>query len=94
MEQPIVDQLIQFVTDRLEVQADRDTLTASTPLFDSGLGLDSFAVVELITLIENHYGFEFSDTDFHPENFTNLMTLGTVVQRYLATRNDRVPVRD
>ena len=59
-------------------------LRPDTKLFDGGLQLDSFATVELISQIEEHYDFEFSDEDFLPENFVDLSTLCALVERSLA----------
>jgi acyl carrier protein len=58
-------------------------LLPETKLFDGGLQLDSFATVELISQIEEHYDFEFSDEDFLPENFVDLSTLCALVETYV-----------
>lgn len=82
MTDPIVTKLIELATTGLDPRPDPALLAANTPLFEGGLGLDSFAVVELVSLIEQHFDIEFSDADFVPENFADLATLGSVVARY------------
>ena len=58
----------------------------TTPLYDGGLGMDSFTTVELITLIENHFQVEFKLDEITPEHFVNVRTVATLVERYLASR--------
>lgn len=38
-----------------------DDIDNAAPLFGGGLGLDSIDVLELIMLMEKHYGIKFSD---------------------------------
>ena len=64
-----------------ELKLDAAQVTPATPLFEGGLELDSFAVVDLVTRIEGHFGIQLADTDFHPENFTDLATLAALVAR-------------
>ncbi len=61
-------------------------ITPTTPFFENGLELDSFAVVDLVSRIENHFGFHLADTDFSPENFTDIQTLSNVVARYIVAK--------
>ena len=57
----------------------RDDIDETTPLFEGGMELDSFAIVELITLIEKRYRFEFTDADLRPEHFADLRSLADLV---------------
>ena len=52
-------------------------LDEETTLFEGGLGLDSFTVVELLAKIEERFDVEFTDDDLKPESFVlkNLATL-------------------
>lgn len=83
MDRDVAMEIVRLVRDEVEVGPDLSDLGPDTPLFDGGLGLDSFAVVELITSIERRFGIQFSDADFHPDNFVDLRALGGVVARYL-----------
>lgn len=67
-----------------ELKIDKATLTPKTAVFEGGLELDSFAVVDLITKVEARFGIQLSDDDFSMENFADLETLAAVVDRYLA----------
>lgn len=69
-----------------ELKIDPARVTAATPLFEGGLELDSFAVVDLVSRIEGQFGFQLADSDFRAENFTDIGTLAGVVGKYLAAK--------
>ncbi|MBD3763938.1 MAG: acyl carrier protein [Rhodobacterales bacterium] len=69
-----------------EMKIDPASINATTPLFEGGLELDSFAVVDLVSRIENRFGFQLADADFRPENFADIQTLGGVVARYISAK--------
>jgi len=48
-------------------------------LFEDGLGLDSVAIVEFITILEVRFGVQFSDTDLTSEMFRNISTIADFV---------------
>ena len=83
MRQTILDVMKGIINNDLEARITDIKLTAQTPFFEGGLELDSFAVVELISHIEERYDIEFSDADFLPENFKDLDTFAAVVQGYV-----------
>lgn len=59
---------------------DRATrLDASTPLFGSLPELDSMAVVELVSALEERFGFEIDDKDITGELFETLGSLAAFV---------------
>lgn len=80
MSEDVVAELVTLVVRELKLDPAR--VDADTPLFEGGLELDSFAVVDLVARIEEHFDVRLSDTDFSPENFVDLKTLGGVVQGY------------
>jgi acyl carrier protein len=75
----IVKHLRGIIADELDVHLDLDGVDADTPLFEGGIGLDSFAVVELISVVESRFGFEFSSDDLRPDHFQNLAALARLV---------------
>jgi len=81
MARDIIPDLIKVLTRDLKVDA--ADVGPDTPLFEGGLDLDSFAVVEMVTKVETHFGIQVADGDFLPENFTNVKTLAGVVEKYL-----------
>ena len=78
----ITDRLKHLVAG-LDIEADAHRIDETTSLFEGGLGLDSFAIVELIVAIEREFGIEFPEQDLTPESFQDLRTLGSVVARNL-----------
>ncbi len=52
-----------------------------TALFDAGI-LDSFALVELVALLEEHCGVRLADSDLRAANFTSLRR----IEAFLAER--------
>jgi acyl carrier protein len=57
------------------------TLNASTPLFGGMPELDSLAVVELATSLEEQFGFEIDGSEFTGEIFETVGTLAEFVEK-------------
>ncbi|RFU45261.1 phosphopantetheine-binding protein [Paraburkholderia sp. DHOC27] len=57
-----------------------DTLSAATPLYGDGLGLDSIDILEIALLISKKYGFELrSDNPDNQKIFASLGSLAAYV---------------
>ena len=56
------------------------TLNASTPLFGTMPELDSFAVLELASSLEEQFGFEIDGSEFTAEIFETIGTLAEFVE--------------
>lgn len=57
-----------------------DTLSADTPLYGDGLGLDSIDILEIALLISKKYGFELrSDNPDNEKIFANIGALAAYV---------------
>lgn len=80
MSRNITNELVEMITRELKVEA----VSAETAIFEGGLELDSFALVDLVTRVENQFGIQLSDDDFRPENFADVKTLGGIVEGYLS----------
>ena len=52
-----------------------ESIADDTPLFGEGLGLDSIDVLELIVLMDRHYGVRISDPQQGREVFQNVTTM-------------------
>jgi acyl carrier protein len=75
--------LIGLLVETMDVNLPLDQVAPETPLFSGGLELDSFAVVELITEVENRYSIEFREEDFLEEHFQTPLTLAALLELYL-----------
>lgn len=56
-----------------------ESITFSDDLFQLGI-LDSFALVDFITVLENEYKIKIPDHEVLPKNFTNLETIEKYVR--------------
>lgn len=81
MSEKVVQELFALIMRELKVAP--EGVTPETSLFEGGLELDSFAVVDLVSRIESHFSMQLSDNDFRPENFETIRTLGGVIATYL-----------
>ena len=59
-------------------------LSDSTPLFESGLSLDSLTGMELLTAVQQEFGVDIASQDL---NLDSLQTVGTLVA-YLSGQRD------
>lgn len=82
MEQDTQRQVVEVIFAHLPVRVRKADVDASTPLFGGrGLNLDSFAVVELIGLLEAHLDIQLLEEDFRTEYFQNIGTLCALIER-------------
>jgi acyl carrier protein len=70
------------------------TLNSSTPLFGSMPELDSFAVVELITSLEEQFGFEVDGIEITGELFETIGSVAEFVVRKTQRCNDTTLLAD
>ena len=80
----VTNHIKRLIVERLDISVP-DGFDESTPLFKGGVEMDSFAAVELITLIESEFAIEFDVADIRPEHFIDAKTLARLVERYLGT---------
>lgn len=84
MSEKLVNQLKVIIADELDVNLKAEAIDENASLFEDGLGLDSIAIVELISLIEKKFGLQFADTELNPEAFSNLKVLASAIDSKLA----------
>jgi acyl carrier protein len=86
----IVARLRRLIVEDLDVRIPEEQVTDDVLLLEGGLGLDSIALFELISLIEKSFGFEFSDQALHTEVFQNLKVLARHVRDAMPSRKQAV----
>jgi acyl carrier protein len=80
MHDTITDQLRHMIADKLNLNLTIDQVDPDAQLLEGGIKLDSLALVELITLIEDQFGIQFGESDFNIEVFGNLRSLAALVR--------------
>lgn len=75
----IIDALAKILVDELDLGLRADRVTATVPLMEEGLGLDSIAIIELIAAVEQKFEFQLLDEDLRTSTFENLDALARVV---------------
>jgi acyl carrier protein len=76
----VVDSIHRFLTDELRNRGSAETLTAETPLLESGI-LDSLTLMELLSHIEESFGIEIEPHEIVPENLATIRDIAAVVTR-------------
>ena len=72
-------QLKQLLVEELDINLKIEQLADDVALLEEGLALDSVLIAELITLIENRFGFQFDDQDMNTDTFRDLTTLANFI---------------
>jgi acyl carrier protein len=57
-----------------------ESLNENTVLFGEGLGLDSIDALELIVMMDRHYGIKFEDPKMARKVFYNILTIAEYIQ--------------
>ncbi len=78
---PTIEGVKAVIARTLGIEDRAATLDASTPLLGSMPELDSFAVVELATSLEEQFGFKIDDSDFTGDVFETVGTLAEFVRK-------------
>ncbi len=79
-----IDQLKQLIAEELDVNIQMAEIEPDASLLEDGLGLDSIAIVELITLIEEKFTVEFDEDDLDMDAFANIQTLSQWIEEHKA----------
>jgi acyl carrier protein len=79
-----LDDVKQILTDVLSLGDQGAALTAQSPLLGSIPELDSMAVVNLITALEEHFGIAVQDDEISASTFETLGSLADFVAHKLA----------
>jgi acyl carrier protein len=73
-------EVADIVASVLGIEERARTLNEDTPLLGAMPELDSLAVVELITALSEHYGFDPDDVDLSGDAFDTIGTLANFVE--------------
>ena len=82
-----MDKLIAELKEHIVTDLDIEDIKPSEvgddePLFAEGLGLDSIDGVELVVMLERHYGIRLTDMELAKTAFTSVRTLAEFVHEH------------
>jgi acyl carrier protein len=80
----LVAALKRIIATDLDVGLAEQDIDAAVPLLEGGLGLDSIAIVELISSVEAEFGFQFQDSDLRTATFASVNVLAEVIHKRMA----------
>jgi acyl carrier protein len=76
----MIDQLKQVIIDGLNLEGMApDDIDNDAPLFGESLGLDSLDAVELVMLVEKHFGVRISNSETAIKAFQSINTLARFI---------------
>jgi acyl carrier protein len=75
----ITERLKHIIANDLDINAKMETIREDVSLLEGGVGLDSVAIMEFICIVEEQFGFEFSDEELSMEPFQSLNTFSEFV---------------
>lgn len=79
--QQTIDQLQQLIAQELDVNIQMSDIDPDTSLLEDGLGLDSIAIVELVTLVEENFQVHFDEEDLNMDAFASVRALSQWIDR-------------
>jgi acyl carrier protein len=81
-EQQLVSNLKKQIVEQLNLaEVKPEDINTTAPLFGDGLGLDSIDALELIVLLEKHYGVRIEDPKEAKDIFTSVKTMADYVMK-------------
>lgn len=82
----LLETVRDVLTEHLHMGIERDQIQPNTPLFGTGLGLDSIDAVDLAVGLERRTGSQLPDTW---EGRAAMRTVNTVISAIIAMEDDR-----
>lgn len=79
---PTLDGVKAVLVETLAIEDRAGTLSPETPLFGAIPELDSLAVVEVITALEERFAFQIDDDEFSGEVFETVGSLAAFVEQH------------
>ena len=77
---PLVNELKARIVESLKLESvTPDQIDENAPLFGSGLGLDSIDALELVVMLEKHYGIVIKDIEEGRPAFQSVRTLADFI---------------
>ena len=79
----LISELKQRIIEALSLEeVNPDDITADDSLFGEGLGLDSIDALELIVMMEKHYGIKLKDASESKAIFQSIRTMAEYITKH------------
>jgi acyl carrier protein len=79
-QQELEAEVIQLLISSLNLEVKPSEVTADTPLYGDGLGLDSIDILEIALAVSKRYGFQMrSDDPRNVESFASIRALSNYI---------------
>ncbi len=79
----IIYKLKEIINKDLDLDIEMDEIEENVSLFEDGIGLDSIAIVDLITKIEEHFKITIDEDDLNTKLFSSLNNLSEFIHSKL-----------
>jgi len=79
MSEAITEQLKEVIADQMDVNIQKNEIESDMSLMEDGLGLDSVAIMEFISLVEAKFSFKFDEDELNMDGFRDLQTVTELV---------------
>jgi len=76
-----IERLRHLIAENLDLGLTVEQVDPGAALLEDGLKLDSLAIVELISLIEETFGIELGEDDLNMDAFRSTSSLAAVIDR-------------
>lgn len=87
----ILEQVTNIIATQLDVKIRREVIRPDSILMEDGLGLDSIAIIELVTLVEEHFSIKFREQDLTLDTFRTVASLASFVEQRLVELQAAAP---
>ena len=73
------EQIKNILANELDLNIEVETIHENSSLLEDGLNVDSLAIVELISILEEEFNIQFDEEDLNPENFSSVKALADFI---------------
>ena len=77
----LIKELKQRIVESLKLDMSPEEIDSDAPLFGDGLGLDSIDVLELVVIIERHYGIKILNMNDGQKAFASVRSIAEFITK-------------
>ena len=82
MTNPTIDRLSNLIVQKLDANVRLEDIQPDTALLESGLKLNSLAIVDMITAVEEEFGIQFGEDDLNMDAFASVAALARIIDSH------------